>query len=213
LATLSDEELVILKKGGCQMLMIGVESGSSRIQQVLNKQMRFSDLLAFNRRLRGTGIRPLYFFMMGFPTETIEDLTQTILLKMKLSDENPEGVPRFNIFTPFPGTAIYEACLCNGFVPPTRLQDWVSFNYRTVNANASWLSEKQKKIIRMLHFVSVLAERNSFISPYKKTKLWVRILAGLCYPIARFRMKHLFCRFPIELKMAEWIGVYPKQGN
>jgi hypothetical protein len=149
--------------------------------------------------------------MMGFPEETSEDLSETLALQQRLSKENPEGVPRYNIFTPYPGTPIFDIAVEHGFVAPSRLEDWVSFNYRTVNDSSAWLSEKQKKIIRMLHFTTLLAQPNNFIKPYKKTSLWVRIIAALYYPVACFRVRHLFPWFPVERKMAELLGVYPKQ--
>ena len=211
LARLSEEEIDVLRAAQCKMVMMGIESGSQRILNMLNKKIKMTDLLDLNRRLRGSGIRPHYFLMMGFPTETRKDLSETLALQRRLSKENPEGVPRYNIFTPYPATPIFDIAVEHGFVPPSRLEDWVSLNYRTVNKGSVWLSERQKKTIRMLHFTTLLAQRNNFIKPYKKTSLWVRAIALLYYPVACFRVRCLFPWFPIELKMAELLGVYPKQ--
>jgi anaerobic magnesium-protoporphyrin IX monomethyl ester cyclase len=210
-ARLSDAEMDILKAAQCKMVMMGIESGSARILDMLNKRIKIPDLLYVNRRLCGSGIRPHYFLMMGFPTETRKDLSETLALQRRLSGENPDGVPRYNIFTPYPGTPIFDIAVEHGFVPPSRLEDWVSLNYRTVNKGSVWLSERQKKTIRMLHFTTLLAQRNNFIKPYKKTPLWVRAIALLYYPVACFRVRCLFPWFPVELKMAELLGVYPKQ--
>jgi anaerobic magnesium-protoporphyrin IX monomethyl ester cyclase len=212
LARLTDDELRLLARAGCKMVMMGIESGSPRILRMLNKPTRIPELLHLNRRLRGSGVRPHYFFMMGFPGETEDDLRQTLALKTQLSRDNPEGVPRFNIFTAFPGTPLYEECRNQGLRPHERLEDWVTFNYRTVNDRAVWLSAEQKAMIRMLHFATLLAERNNFINPYKKTPLWVKLAASLYLPVARFRVENTFHRFPLDLKLAEWLGVYPKQG-
>ena len=122
-------------------------------------------------------------------------------------------MPRYNIFTPYPGTGLFDIAIANGFIPPASLEGWVSYNYRTINAGAVWLSKKQKKIIRMLHFATLLAQPNNFIRPYKKTSLWVRLIAAAYYPIASFRVRHLFPWFPVELRMAELLGVYPKQNR
>jgi anaerobic magnesium-protoporphyrin IX monomethyl ester cyclase len=211
-ARLSDDELRLLARAGCKMVMMGIESGSPRILRMLNKPTRIPELLQLNRRLRGSGVRPHYFFMMGFPGETRDDLRQTLALKTQLSRDNPEAVPRFNVFTAFPGTPLYDECLKHGLQPPEQLEDWVSFNYRTVNPRAVWLSDEQKRMIRMLHFATLLAERNNFISPYKKTPAWVKLAASLYLPVARLRVSRAFHRFPLDLKLAEWLGVYPKQG-
>jgi hypothetical protein len=134
-------------------------------------------------------------------------------LKMKLSSENRHAVPRFNIYTPFPGTELFDISVKNGLKVPQKLEDWVSFNYRTVNESAVWVSERMKKLIRMLHFATLLAERNNFINPYKKTSLPVALAAAIYYPIAKLRVKKLYYQFPIDLRLAEALGVYPKQGG
>ena len=211
LSKLTDEELNLLKESGCRMVMIGIESGSPRILKMMNKEMSISDIIALNKRLVAYGIMIHYFFMMGFPNETIDDISQTIALKNRLTKDNQGASPIFNIFTPFPGTRLFDISVEYGLKVPDRIDGWMSFNYRMVNENAPWLSEKRKKIIRMLHFTVLLAERNNFINPYKKTRLYAIILATLYYPIARLRIKYLFYQFPVERKLAEWIGIYPKQ--
>ncbi len=210
---LTDEELTLLKESGCRMVMIGIESGSPRILEMLNKKMNIPNLIAFNKRLINYGIMPHYFFMMGFPTETLDDISQTFALKNRLSEDNRDAVPRFNIFTPFPGTALFDISVKHGLKVPDKLEDWVSFNYRTVNENAPWLTKKRRKIIRMLHFITLLAERNNFINPYKKTGVWVSLPALIYYPIAKLRIKYFIYQFLVELKVAEWLGIYPKQGG
>ncbi|MCK5378104.1 MAG: B12-binding domain-containing radical SAM protein [Acidobacteria bacterium] len=207
----TDDEFALLRKSGCKMVMMGIESGSPKILDLLNKRLDIEGLLEVNRRLGTHQMPPHYFFMMGLPTETLDDISQTVALQTRLSAENPAGVPRFNIFTPFPGTPLYEICLEHGMEPPERLEDWVSFNYRNINDSVPWLSAKMKKTIRMLHFATLLAEPNNFIKPYKKTSQLVRLFAGLFCPVAAFRVRHLFYHFPLDLKLAEWLGLYPKQ--
>ena len=47
LSKLTDEELNLLKDSGCKMVMIGVESGSQRILELLEKTLKIPDLLKF----------------------------------------------------------------------------------------------------------------------------------------------------------------------
>ncbi len=211
LSKLTDREWLLLREGGCRILMIGVESGAPRILEMMKKELRIPELLEFNRRLRQEGLMALYFFMMGYPTETSEELAQTISLYLKLKKENPQTVAHLNIYTPFPGTGLFNLAVAHGLRVPERLADWVPFNYRTVNENAPWLSKQAKKVIRMLHFAALLAEKNNFLNPYKKTNPVVVLLAMLYYPIARKRVEKMYYRFPVELKVAEWLGWYPKQ--
>ena len=210
LQRLSDEELHLIRESGSRMLMIGVESGSPRILEMIKKQLRIPELLSFNERLIDFDIMPLYFLMVGYPTETFEELSQTMDLYLKLLKGNQGAVSLVNIYTPFPGTGLFDIAVQNGLRPPEKLEDWIPWNWR--NVHGPWLSSKMKKTIRMLHFTTMLAQKNNFLKPVKRTNPLMVLLARLYYPIARMRVKYLFYRFPIEIKLAEWLGLYPRQG-
>jgi radical SAM superfamily enzyme YgiQ (UPF0313 family) len=211
LSKLTDEELTLIRESGARILMIGVESGSPRILGMMKKRLEIQEILDFNKRVMKFDLMPLYFFMVGFPTETLEELSQTVSLMMRILQENPRAVAHMNIFTPFPGTELFDISRENGLRMPERLEEWVPFNYRTLNPNTPWLSERRRKIIRMLDFTAMIIDRNNFISPYKKTKPLIRLLARLYYPVAKMRMKRLYYRFFIERRIAEWLGLFPKQ--
>jgi len=211
LSKLTDDELTLLKECGCKMLMMGVESGSPRMLEMMKKPLRIPDLLEFNRRIMKFDIMPLYFFMMGYPTETFTELSQTISLYMRLIRENKDAVSHVNIYTPFPGTGLFDICVERGLKLPERLEEWVPFNYRTANENAPWLSERKKKTIRMLHFATLFTSRRVFLDPYKKTNPLIVLLARIYHPIAKMRVYNLYYKFPLEIKLAELLGLYPKQ--
>ena len=154
---------------------------------------------------------PLYFFMMGYPTETFEELSRTIALYRRLIEGSQGAVSHMNIYTPFPGTGLFDIAVEHGFKAPQKLEEWVPLNYRTVNENAPWLSKQMKEAMRMLHFTSLLAEKNNFLNPYKKTNPLMVLMARIYYPIARKRIEKIYYKFPIERKLAEWLGFYPKQ--
>jgi len=212
LSSLTDSELTLLRDCGCRMFMIGIESGSSRILQILKKEIKISELLSFNHRINKFDIMPLYFFMMGYPTETYQELAQTIKLYLQITKENKDAVTHVNVYTPFPGTELYDLCIQNGLKVPEKLPDWTSFNYRTVNHYVPWLSKKRKKMIRMLHFCTLMTEERIFLKPYKKTPPRIVFMAKIYHPLAKWRVEKLNCRFLFEIKLAEWLGLYPKQG-
>ena len=211
LAQLKDSELQLMRESGCRMVQIGVESAAPRMQELLNKDFSVSDLAEFNRRLAKFDILPAYYFMVGYPTETIEEIAQTMAFFLRLPRENKNAVPRLNIYTPFPGTGMYEHCVKNGFRPPESLEGWVSLNYRTVGRRSPWITEERRKILRMLDFTAMLASRNNFMNSYKQTGPLVKLVAALYYPIAKWRVEKLFHQFPVERKIAEYLGLYPKQ--
>ena len=70
LRRLTGEDLKLFERAGVKCLALGVESGSERIRTLLRKPIDEGELHAVNARFRSSSIMPLYFFMLGFPTET-----------------------------------------------------------------------------------------------------------------------------------------------
>lgn len=53
--------------------------------------------------------------------------------------------------------------------------------------------------------------KGHFVNPYKKTNPLVVALARLYYPVARYRVKHLNGRIPIETKVVKALGLFGRQ--
>ncbi len=212
LSKMDDGFLKLLEKAGCKMLVVGVESGSQKILKMLNKGINVFQVINFNRRIKKFSIIPKYSFMMGFPTEDKEDIHKTISLILRLLDDNKEAMKDINIYTPYPGTKLFDLSVNSGLNPPERLEDWVSFNWRTINMkNTPWITEDMEKLLKMLHCSSLFLEKNYFLNPIWPTNPLIVMLAKLYHPIARKRVEKLYYKFPFEIKLAEWIGLYPKQ--
>ncbi len=210
LFSLDDDFLSMLKRSGCNNVAIGLESGSERILALLKKKnITVSKILAVNRRLRNFGIIPSYTFMIGYPTETLEELRQTVSLMFKLEEEYPEIIRKLHIYTPLPGTELFELAVQHGFEFPESLEDWIPFSYRMVNL--PWVSRDRKKLLEMLYFCFIVLDKHAFHSQTTDIHPFFRLLGRLYYPLALWRVKRFFYKFPFEIKLAEWIGLYPKQ--
>jgi radical SAM superfamily enzyme YgiQ (UPF0313 family) len=120
----------LLNKSGCKALTFGVESGSQRILNLIHKDISLDEVFKVNEKLRKLQIGVNYHFMAGFPGETKEDLLQTYKIMFRLHDEYPR-VNFFGpaIYTPYPGTSLYDKCLEMGFKPPETLRDWGKFGW------------------------------------------------------------------------------------
>jgi radical SAM superfamily enzyme YgiQ (UPF0313 family) len=76
---LMDEELLRkLKDAGTFKISYAAESGSERIQKLIRKNVKLSKLKEVIEQTDKAGIFAHGFFMLGFPTETIEDMHQTV---------------------------------------------------------------------------------------------------------------------------------------
>ena len=208
---LTDEDFRLLEKAGCKCLAIGVESGSDRIRNLLRKPIDASLLREMNRKVKQHPIVPLYFFMMGFPTESVNELKETVELYSNLLRDNPRAIKSINIYTPFPGTELFDLAVAEGFKPPEELEDWCSYSYRSMGAHSGWRSSRIRKLIEMLDFCSFFVGGNSYLTPIKKTNPAVVGLARLYAPIARQRVKHFIYQFPLEIRLARKLGLYARQ--
>jgi len=102
------ELLKLMKQAGCIMLGIGVESGSQRIIDDMNKTTKtkpWSQLcnqaFCWTREL---GIGTNAFYVIGNPTETPHEIEQTIQLAQKLNSDSIQ----VHFYTPYPGSKAWE---------------------------------------------------------------------------------------------------------
>jgi radical SAM superfamily enzyme YgiQ (UPF0313 family) len=187
-----------------------VESGSERIQKLLGKPVDGSGLLEANRRLARHPITPLYMFMLGFPTETKEDLRETIHLAGRLLRDNPHADLTFNIYTPFPGTELFELAVEHGLRPPSCTEQWSEFNYRNLALDAPWLTGEMRRLVRVLDFCCFFLGKK-YTQPYKETKSLALFFTRLYAPVARWRARHLFHALPVEMHLAKMLRLYGRQ--
>ena len=82
-----DRELIdVMADAGMKGLFLGIETGSPRMQKIINKKLDLSGAVDLVRHMNEKGIMVKISFMHGFPEETEEDLSQTIGLFGKLVD-------------------------------------------------------------------------------------------------------------------------------
>jgi radical SAM superfamily enzyme YgiQ (UPF0313 family) len=203
--------LQLLVRAGVKRLTIGVESGSQRMLDLIKKDIYLEEVIEASRKLIPYPIVPVYLFMMGMPTETPDELVQSIRLSEQLVDENPIACKSFNVYTPYPGTELYHVALQYGLKEPQKLEDWASFNYRRLAQDAPWVPPDTRKLVEGLDFPLMFLGKGHFVIPYKKTNPIVVGLGRLYYPIARYRIKHLKVGFPIETKVVKALGLFGRQ--
>lgn len=101
-----DKELLgIMKEAGCILLKFGIESGSNRIIRILRKTNKEIDWAKRTKEIFGhanqLGISTLSFFMIGSPTETEEELHESI----NLAKEIKPDIIQVHFFTAYRGSA------------------------------------------------------------------------------------------------------------
>ena len=205
------DDFALLEQAGCRRFSAAIESGSEKVRALIKKPLDVERLLEKNRQLSRTPIVPSYPFMMGFPTETRDDLTESISLAFQLVTENPNASISFNIYTPYPGTELFDVAVKCGLHVPQRIEDWVPFNYRNLSQNGPWLSKEMRKIVKMMDFCSFFIGDRPLIKPTENTRRMASVPVRLYAPLARKRAKNLWYRFPVEIQLARFLRIYAKQ--
>lgn len=208
---LDKEFLQIMVRAGVKRFSVGVESGSQRLLDLIKKDCSVEEVIEANRKLIPYPIVPVFLFMMGLPTETPEEFAQSVRLAVQLTDENPNAVKTFNIYTPYPGTKLYDLALELGLKEPQYLEDWARFNFRNIPEESMWIRPEMRKLIMGLDFPLMFLGKGHFVTPYKKTNPLVVALSRLYYPIARYRVTNLDARFPIETEFIKAMGLFGRQ--
>jgi radical SAM superfamily enzyme YgiQ (UPF0313 family) len=96
--------LALLHEAGCWQIWYGIESGSQRVLDFINKRTRLDMIRQAIRWTNDAGIDACGFFMMGIPTETRDDIEKTLRFSRELGLREAH----FTFFTPFPGCELYN---------------------------------------------------------------------------------------------------------
>ena len=123
--TLESELLRLMKKAGCYRISIGVESGSPEWQRRLRKNIDLDRLRGQLNACRGLGVELMANFIYGFPGESRAELKATQRLSLELDIDYAS----FYIFTPYPGSRLYEELLSRGTIKAEDFQQFDKFDY------------------------------------------------------------------------------------
>lgn len=120
--TVDKDLLTIMREAGCWQISYGVESGSQRLLDLINKDITLEQIEHAFKITKQVGISIRAFFMLGLPTETKKESYQTIAFAKKLDADWSQ----FTITVPYPGTHLFELAKSDGALLS---MDWN--NYKT----------------------------------------------------------------------------------
>lgn len=199
---MSHEFLDKLAAAGTDIMHIGAESGSDRILKLLRKDSSYDDVIACNRKLaQHPQITAAYNFIMGLPTETLEELKKTRDLMLQLVEDHPNCIifPP-NKFRPLPGTELYDIAKDEwNYEMPDTLEAWANIEVEG-DISTQWYDKEFQRFCNLLltssYFVDnkVLRVTEGKTIPYKL----VRLLNKLYRPLALFRLRNGLSRALFE---------------
>lgn len=109
---LDADTLQALKKSGCIALSLGVETGSQKLLDAMNKKIKATRTKEILKLMYGIGILPSCQLIFGYPGEDDQTMEET----RQLFDDIPITNAGFYVLTPLPGSKIYNDAIEKGLI-------------------------------------------------------------------------------------------------
>ncbi len=110
--TVDKDVLKCMKEAGCVAVGLGIESGSQRILDAMNKKTTVEQNIQGISAAKEVGLNVTVQCIYGYPGECDETLQETRNF-FKRADTLHQG---FFVLTPLPGTALYQRCREQGVI-------------------------------------------------------------------------------------------------
>jgi hypothetical protein len=111
-----------MKAAGCVSVFYGMETGSPKILEVMEKKATLQDNLNAAKWTREAGLFTIYQMILGMPGEdesTIRETTEFLKTVTQDAYESPRSLMSLNYIQALPGTAVYEYARYKGLIGKT----------------------------------------------------------------------------------------------
>lgn len=208
---MKQKDFDLMKQVGVDYVHIGVENGSQEMLDSMDKGITVEQSISANRKLAEyNGITPMYNFLVGMPTETIEDLRKTGLFMLQLAEDNP-GCIMYppNKLIPYPGGKAFSEAIKRGYKAPTTPDDWINLD-QDGEVYQPWYTPEKNRYMRVLQIATYgLSNWEIFLENRPRwLQIFFKVSKFFYRPIAKYRLKHSVTGFLIEyplLKVAKRI--------
>ena len=123
-----------LRKAGCWMLALGLETESEETRKDMMKKLEGEKIRQALANMRQAGIKSFAFFIMGYPGDTSESLERTSRYAVELDPDFANFYPA----VPYPGTELYEKAKRTGWLAS---EDWSRMEYSYYQLRGNGLDE------------------------------------------------------------------------
>jgi radical SAM superfamily enzyme YgiQ (UPF0313 family) len=203
-ANLIDNEIgKLLKKAKCIRLHFAIEAGNENIRKkILNKNISNEDIINCANILKENRIPFRTYNMVGLPTETIDNMFETIELNVKIRTY----YPWCSIFTPYPGTELANIAIKTGELDSKFSIDDIpsSFMERSVlkRNDVNEIENLQKLFIILVKFPFLIKFAKKIIKI--KPNIIFNLIFGLTYAISIAFADKYNLKFVIKNILNNW---------
>lgn len=155
---IDDATIKILKKAGCTKVTVGIESGNDRILQLMDKKIDLKRIKEAVNILKKNKMYWAAFFMFGLPSETKEEMIDTLTFMKKIKPD----WSYVSIFTPYPGTEMYDQAVDLGVIK--EMPDYTLYTHQSpyIPFSGKISEEEGKKVAKF-----ILEEFHRYNSSYR----------------------------------------------
>ena len=178
--TLDEDLLRVMKKAGCFMFGLGLESADQGVLDGAKKELDIKKVPELVRLINKVGIETQAFFIMGLPGETRATVERTVAFALK----NNFSTAKFHNLIPLPGTEVYDR-LPEAEKSKVRWEDAHAFGsakMKTAALSSEELTELAQKAYRRFYFrPKVLLRTLAQVRPSQIPFMWksfMYILSG-----------------------------------
>jgi radical SAM superfamily enzyme YgiQ (UPF0313 family) len=188
---LDEEFLNLLKESGNNLLYIGAESGSEKMLNLIQKDIKSEDIEKSNQILKKYNLKGSYSFITGIMKEDgYKDLEKSFQLVLRLKEIDESTVITFHHYSPWVGTPAFNLAVKMGFKPPSNLISWT--NFLTENVVVPWenLSYEMKVVKFFQYYLPLLYPSPNLIKIMERLR--IKPLHNLLKKIILLQIRYRF---------------------
>lgn len=154
---IDDEMLDLFKQAGVYRIAFGIESANKRIQSIIHKLVNIEEINDIINKSVARGFLVSGFFQIGIPSETKEEMLETI----DFATKSKLHTATFHLTLPFPGTEIH-----NNYIKGKNLKGKI-VNARQISFNLSQISDEQLTRVKRNASIKFYLNPKRMIDIYK----------------------------------------------
>ncbi len=116
------ETMVLMRKAGCRLVVVGYESGSQKVLDGMHKGITLEQSRKFNAAAKKAKMRVHGCFMVGNPGETKETMMETLNFAKGLTMDTAQFFP----LIVYPGTEAWKWAKDSNFITAESYDEWIT---------------------------------------------------------------------------------------
>ncbi|PWI49065.1 B12-binding domain-containing radical SAM protein [Candidatus Heimdallarchaeota archaeon B3_Heim] len=140
------ELLTLMRRAGCRLVFVGVESGNQMILDQIHKKTTLTQIERYFDNIKKSRMDSLASVSFGFPGETKKTIESTVDWVINRLDPS---LALFTLATPYPGTEFYEKMLAEGRI---KEHDYSKYNLFYPITELSGLTRDEMKTLTKMAY-------------------------------------------------------------